>query len=163
MTAISADHRLLLRADTPFIDIALRDSRQGFLDLPALQFAFAIDAYCVDDLQPVSLSVSVADTRRTLRPSDMDFAKAIEVSLDIPANQLAPVAIRDFCLRTDVGDINVGQAEPAGDAQLTLPATLTAQASLRCANDLIEQTVYVAKSLDITLVCQTDSASTSLR
>ena len=163
ISALSADHRLLVQSDTPAIGVALRDSRQNLLDLPALQFAFTIDAYCVDDLQPVSLLLSVADTRKTVRPNETDFAKAIELTLDIPATQLAPVAIRDFCIQTDATDADAGRRDSPGNVQMTLPATLTAQASLRCANDSIEQTVYVSKPLDIMLVCQQESSSQSVR
>jgi hypothetical protein len=144
---------LLLEADTPTINIESRHASQNFLQLPALQYGFTIAAFCVDDFIPVSLLLSVADTRKTLRAAEIDFSNAIEISLSVPASQLAPIAVRGFCLKVNAAENDtLADGQPQGK-QLTLPATLSAQASLRCASDTNEQTIYVSKPLDVTVVC----------
>lgn len=146
-----ADNRLTMDADTPEVNIKSRGINRNFLRLPKLQYEFHFDAACVANLAPVSLQLSVADTRKTLDESEIATDKTTEISLSIPANQIAPVAIEGFCERDEAEDEIDGARSKQ---QITIPAALSAQASLRCASDLDEQMIYVSRPLDVTLICE---------
>jgi hypothetical protein len=158
-----ADHSLLLTADTPSVNLAPRSSRPSFFRLPGLRYAFTIDASCVDDFKPVSLFLSIADTRKTLHGAEIESENGITMSLDIPAGQIAPVAIRDFCIQAENEELTAGQDIETRNAPLTLPAALSAQASLRCASETAEHTVYVSRSLDVMLICELAPATIAYR
>jgi len=157
------DQRLLLEVDTPIVNIEERGATQNFVRLPALEYAFRISAVCTGESKPASLLLSVADTRRSLQADEIDADGATAISLNIPAGQLAPVVVRNFCVQTEIeSDDNAANNVPQ-EEQLTLPATLSVQASLRCASETTEQTVYMSKPLDITLICEQIPASLSQR
>lgn len=159
---VCADNALLMTADTPVVNIERRSQGQNFIQLPALQYGFTLNSVCVDGLKPVSIQLSVADTRKTLRGSDIkgdEIGTAeIELTLRITQEQLAPVAIRGFCVLPD-GDL----AERDARNEITIPAVLSAQASLRCASETAEQIVYVSSALDVTLSCSEPAEEVATR
>ena len=146
-TTVRADSTLALAADTPSVSVGERSSGRNFLELPEVEFSFRIDAQCAADLQPFSLLVSVADTRKTFDANAIVAGDANEFSLLIPASQIAPVTINDFCAAE-------AAAERRDDARVNIPAALSAQASLRCSSESGEQTVYASTPLDVELVCE---------
>ena len=150
----AADNRLRLDADTPKINIEKGSTKRNFLRLPTVTFAFRIDAACIETLQPVSLLLSVADTRKSLRSDEINGNTKTEVALKIPASQIAPVAIQGFCEDNSPRENQDGRRQPQQNLQeITITAALSAQASLRCANETDEQTVYTSVPLDVILVC----------
>lgn len=159
---VCADNKLLMTADTPVVNIERRSQEQNFLRLPALQYGFTLKSACVDGLKPVSIQLSVADTRKTLRGSDFQGDENgdtdIELTLSIPQEQIAPVAIKGFCVLPDE-DLAVHDARN----EITIPAALSAQASLRCASESDEQIVYVSSALDVTLNCSEPAAEVATR
>jgi hypothetical protein len=156
-----AETSLTMQADTPEVSIESRSSGRNALHLPALQYAFTFEASCGDDLQPVSLQLSVADTRKTLRTEQIVADSLTMTSLSIPANQIAPVVINNFCQRVDaqVSDVQT-QSEPS---RISIPAALSAQASLRCASETDEHTVYVSSPLNVMLACDIPAESSQAR
>lgn len=153
-----ADTSLKMQADVPEVRIESRGAGRDFVRLPALSFAFTFHASCSEDLLPVSLQLSVADTRKTLRGNEITANNATLTALNIPANQIAPVVIRDFCGRPDADDID-GQSRDELSRIIIIPAALSAQASLRCASESDAQTVYVSGPLDIALACEAAAES----
>ena len=151
-TIAHADNSLTMQANTPEVNIELRSAKRNFLRLPALQFAFVIDAVCVKNLTPVSLQLSVADTRKTLQGDEIEAGAATTISLNIPANQIAPVVIQGFCERPDSQESDGQQRNE--QTRITIPAALSAQASLRCSSEADTQTVYVSRPLDVILACK---------
>jgi hypothetical protein len=149
-------------ADTPMVSIDPRRSNRNFLRLPTLQIVFRINARCIDDRKPVSIQLSVADTRKTLHADKIEVNATTEISLSIPANQIAPVAIREFC-KLPESPQDVGNRHRQLNDRITIPAALSAQASLRCASESGEQTIYVSTPLDVTLICKLEAESISLR
>ena len=148
-TQCLAENSLLLAADTPSATVDQSSSRRNFLRLPELDYVFRVDAHCDESLEPQSLLVSVADTRKSFDANVLADGEAIEFSLKIPASQIAPVAINDFCTADD-------ERHEYSDDRIAIPAALSAQASLRCASESAEQTVYASTPLDVEIVCRSE-------
>lgn len=133
---------LKVDADAPVVEINARTAGRNFMRLPSLNYRFDLATKCPIDLEPKSISLSVADTRKSLAEADFTGNQAISVPMTIPASQIGPVAVDGFC----VAD--------AGDETLRIPAVLSVQASLLCANDEKSQMIYASTSLDVTLSCK---------
>ena len=114
--------------------------------LPSLEFEFSIHASCGPDQLAASVSISVADTRRTLAGEQLRGDGPIAAAIRLPAWQLSPVAVGDFC--------NATSADAGGDRVL-IRDVATAHLSLRCTGETGESITYASKSLDVTLVCET--------
>ncbi|MDJ0813790.1 MAG: hypothetical protein QNJ23_08675 [Woeseiaceae bacterium] len=112
--------------------------------LPALEYEFGIHADCGTDAEATSVSISVADTRATLAGDQLRPEDPIAAVIRLPARQLAPVAIDDFCREAP---------DDAGENQLLVSDAATAQISLRCADATGESITYASRSLDVTLEC----------
>ncbi|MFT5501787.1 MAG: hypothetical protein ACI88G_001926 [Woeseiaceae bacterium] len=148
----AADNRLQLDADTPKVNIETHSAEGNFLRLPGIRFAFRIDAACAETLQPVSLLLSVADTRKSLRADEISGNATTELALNIPASQIAPVAIQGFCEESGAEENPSGRPQQDPEEK-TITAALSVQASLRCASETDEQTLYTSMPLDVILVC----------
>ena len=109
--------------------------------LPALDFEFGIQASCGPGLAVKSVSISIADTRKTLAGADIPEDAIINTLVSLPARQLAPIAVDGFCPETAAG------------SSLLLHDAVTAHVSLRCAGDGGDSITYSSQSLDVTLVC----------
>lgn len=146
--AADAD-RLAVRADPAPAAIPAQANGRRLLQLPDLEFRLRITTRCTAGRRAESLSISIADTRKTLSGDSLPPATEIETSMRIEARQLAPLALRSFCVA-------------GGDSGRTLlvPAALTAQASLRCADDDTESIVYASESLDVSIRCEPEPEST---
>lgn len=141
-TAYGED-RLSVYADTATATVEANGSSRNFLRLPELEYAIKIELQCDNGSAPVSLLVSVADTKKTIGADELQSGEKVEFGFTVPADQIAPIAIDGFC-KTD----NLHTNE-----QILIPAALSAQASLRCAGETIEQTTYASTPLDVELLC----------
>lgn len=124
-----------------------------------LEFRFQLRYACRAPLAPRSLMLTVADTRQPVAQNALAGSSA-RVAVTLPAEQIAPVVVNDFC-----------GADAAADAPLTLAAALAAQVSLRCGSPEagpgqdraddgdepavpdVEEIVYRSVPLDVVLVC----------
>ncbi|MDJ0906081.1 MAG: hypothetical protein QNI96_08695 [Woeseiaceae bacterium] len=113
--------------------------------LPALEFEFGIEARCGPEQAVRSISISVADTRKTLESDDIPEVSIVSTAVTLPARQLAPVAVDGFCPESQV----------AGSS-LLLRDAVTAQVSLRCTGEDGDSITYASQPLDVTLVCEID-------
>lgn len=118
------------------------------MQLPDLEYQFRIDAVCRRGLSPASLSLAIADTRRNFNAEQIAAGALDEVRLLVPAAQIAPVVIQDFCVAEGGAGETASAASP-----LTVPAALSAQASLLCLGDADQSMKYASANLDILLVC----------
>ena len=134
--------RLLIDAEPAVAVISMHEGGRKLVHLPELEFMLKVTPRCASGATPESLSITVADTRRTLAGDALQAGDSIDVPLRISANQLAPFALQEFC--TD--------PESAGDS-LLLTSALTAQASLRCVRKEEQSIVYTAEALDIRADC----------
>ena len=84
----------------------------------------------------------------------------VEVSINVPAAQIAPVAVEGFCTTGDDGEQQGTVAR-----SLTIPSVLSAQAALTCADDESTEITYASASLDVLLRCvpEDEPATGSIR
>jgi hypothetical protein len=148
-TPVPAETVLKFSADTPTANVTPRSRERAPLELPDLEYQFSIDAVCSDDLSPAFLSLAVADTRRTFNAEQIVAGALDDVRLLVPARQIAPVVIANFCVAE--GDADQGTTSASS---LTVHAALSAQASLLCIGDTDRSMKYASTSLDVMLVCE---------
>jgi len=146
---------LQVAADTPAITVSTRSGRRNFMRLPALEFAFVIETSCRADLVPQAVSLSIADTRVTVSADELSSGLPLEISLRIPAAQIAPIAVNRFCTIDDAAD------DARKNKPVRISSVLSAQASLLCAGETSSEMIYVAESLDVMLRCEIDEPAKS--
>jgi len=143
------DSSLTIVANTPVASISPRQANRKFVRLPALEYAFEIRARCPQDYKPTSLLLSVADTRKSLDAADFSSGPPVEITLRIPAAQIGPIAIENFCHVADENDAS----DDITMEELTISAALSAHASLRCESEFDQDVIYVSQPLDVSLTC----------
>ena len=142
---------LSVAAYAPAVPLEPRNSGRNFVRLPTLEYTFEIQTHCSESRSPESLSLNVADTRKSLGAEQIISDGPTEISLRIPASQIAPLVIEDFCVLELAGNGDTINELPA---RITIPAALSAQASLLCADDEDKAMTYVSRTLDVSLVCE---------
>lgn len=145
--------RLLVHAEPAVASIGLQPGGRRLIRLPELEFALHISAYCGAGRTPESISVSIADSTRTisgedLRGEDMPDSVSLDTSVRIAARQIAPLPIQGFCI-----------AENEAPQSLLVTTALTAQFSLRCVKDDERTIVFRARTLDVVLNCETGATT----
>ena len=138
-------------ANAPVVPVAPRTPGRNFVRLPTLEYTFEIYTQCADSRSPESLSINIADTRKSLQARQIAGDRPTEISLKVPATQIAPLVVEDFCILPDQED---GESMTELQTQITILAALPAQASLLCGGDEDKAMTYVSKTLDVSLVCQ---------
>ena len=156
--SVEAEDSLSIRADAPVVPLSLRAPGRHSLRLPALEYRFAIQVQCAANRSPESLSLSVADTRKSFAADEIVANGLTEFSLRIPARQIAPLVIEGFCVAPDNGNLEKIGASREFPDRITIPAALSAQASLLCSSDGHGEMTYVSRPLDVALVCERTSA-----
>lgn len=147
-----------LEAEAARADASVRPMVAGSknLQLPSLDFRINVEARCPDGKVAESLSISVADSRITLRRDEIADTNNHTVDLTIPASQVAPLSVENFCL-----------AEDGGSQELLVEDAFSAHLSLRCSSEDGESIVYATRPLPVTLVCdrqaQGESEASTLR
>ena len=142
---------LLVTADAPLVPLLPRNPGRNFVRLPTLEYKFEIRAHCSDSRSPALLSLNVADTRKSLAAGRIIADGPTKISLRIPASQIAPLVVEDFCI-TQIEE-NGGQMNEA-PTKITISAALSVQASLLCEGDEGKVMTYVSQTLDVSLVCE---------
>jgi hypothetical protein len=153
--SVQVEDSLSIGADAPVVPLSPRAPGRHTLRLPALEFRFAIQVRCAADRSPESLSLSVADTRKSFAADEIVANGSTEFKLRIPAGQIAPLVIEGFCVARDDGS---HERNSDSRDRLTIPAALSAQASLLCASDGERAMTYVSRPLDVALVCEAATA-----
>jgi len=139
-----------ISADIPTVTVAPRRVGHVTIRLPSLSYALTMNAYCDENWQPASISINVADIRKSFDAGQLQAAAVLESELQIPSNQIAPLRVERFC----IDDKQEGsQPDSADDNKITIPAVLSAHASLRCTTESEQSISYVTKPLDVTLEC----------
>lgn len=136
-----ADGRIVVAAQETSAIVEPREASLKLVNLPALEFALRAAIRCKGDM--VSLTLSVADTFKTLGADDLAGKRAAEATLTVPARQLALAASSQFCISGD---------EPSSD-ELLVPGLATAHASLHCARDGATSVHYASAPLQVRLIC----------
>lgn len=139
--------RLRISAEPAVAVLTVQQSGRNLVNLPELEFALSLSPHCAESGQRESLSITIADTRTTLNGEALQAATTIDVSIRVSASQLAPFALREFC----VDPVSAGES-------ILLTSALTAQASLRCARGEKRSIVFAAEPLDIRVDCVASAA-----
>lgn len=134
--------RLRMYTEPAVAVLTMQQGGRNLVRLPDIEFRLGISMYCADGGQPESLSVTIADTQTTLRAEELQTNGTVDVSMRVPAKQMAPLALQGFCI------------DPASEGESVLIASvLAAQVSLRCARADTESIVFAAEALDIRVDC----------
>ena len=113
--------------------------------LACLEFALRAAIQCKG--APVSVTLSIADTFRTISGDDLDGQRAAEATLSVPPRQLALAASSRFCIADDAESTN----------ELLVTGFTTAHASLRCQSDDRTSAHFASAPLKVRLVCEREA------
>ena len=135
---------LSVAADTPTVTVSTRPARRNFMELPALQYHFRIEAACSAGQSADTFSLSIADTRVSL-PKDRLAERSNEITVTIPAGQIPPVRIEGFCIAES--------DELPEEESVRISSVLSAQSSLICVGDAGDDITYTSTPLDVLVNC----------
>lgn len=134
--------RLQISAEPAVAVLSAQQGGRNLVQLPELEFALSLSPHCAESGRRESLSITIADTRTTLRGDELQAATTLDVTMRVSPSQLAPFALREFC----VDPVSEGES-------ILLRSALTVQASLRCARVEKQSIVFAVEPLDIRLDC----------
>ena len=149
-------HSLAISPSTPRVDVSPRNPGRNYVRLPTLEFTFEIAANCSVLFSPQSVSLNIADSRETISIDESAGSAAdVQLSLNVPAKQLAPLVIENFCVAplTDDNQDGAGKHDFSNDGNMIVRSVFSAQAALLCVHEDKQEMVYQSSPLDITLVC----------
>lgn len=150
--ALSADNLLSVEAKESTARLEPRDAKQRLVALPALEVAVLTTLECPAGAKAESLTVSVSDTHQYFDAELLTDVVSLEAALKVPANQLAPIVIPEFCISGD----------STNNKGLGLPGIATAQVSLRCRGEGDSMSVHFSSApVPVRLYCQPDGDSES--
>jgi hypothetical protein len=155
-------HSLAISPSTPRIDISPRNPGRTYVRLPTLEFTFEIIANCSALFSPKSVSLNIADSRETISIDESAGSVAdVQLALNVPAKQLAPLIVENFCVAPVSDDTQDGarQHDTSNDGNMIVRSVLSVQAALLCVNEDRQEMVYQSSPLDITLVCNAEEDS----
>jgi hypothetical protein len=137
--------RLSIDAQAALVVVKPLPEGRRLIRLPALEFAMTIEPQCATNMQAESISISIADTRKTLGAADIDGQSNVATSITIPRQQVAPLAIDGFC--------QAGE-NSSTESDLQVMDAFTAHISLRCTGEDTQTIVYVSQPLALSLRCE---------
>jgi hypothetical protein len=138
---VQADGDIVVAARETRAVVAPRNPRLRLVNLPALEFALRAAIRCKGE--PVSVTLSVSDTFRTLTGDDLKNERAAETILAVPARQLALAASSRFCIADD----------PESADELLVRGFATVHASVRCRADDSTSAHFTSAPLQVRLTC----------
>ena len=134
-----AEDTIVIAAQEIEATVAPRHARARTISLPPLTFEVRAAIRCEGD--PVSVTLSVADTFVTRGRDELDGQRATEASLTVPPRQLTMASSRRFC------------TEDESEDELFAPGFATAHASLHCENEAGLSVLYASAPLNVRLSC----------
>jgi len=143
-TAVStamADSLIVVAAQEAEAVVAPRSAHARAVNLPPLTFRLRAAIRCAGD--PVSVTLSVADTFITRDRDELDGQRAAEAELTVPARQLTMASDRRFCVANDIET----------EDELFAPGFATAHASLTCEDETGASVHYASAPLNVKLSC----------
>jgi hypothetical protein len=153
-------HSLTISPSTPRVDISPRNPGRSYVRLPTLEFTFEIAANCSALFSPQSVSLNIADSRESISIDESAGRMAdVQLALSVPAKQLAPLVVENFCVAPVTVSNQDGATENdySSDGNIIVRSVLSAQAALLCVNEDKQEIVYQSSPLDITLVCNLEN------
>lgn len=141
LNTASADGLLTVHANEASAQIEARE--QGQITLPSLDLSLIAAFACPADAEAESVTISVADTHKRYGPEDLADTTALEVSVNVPAGQIAPIASAEFC----------HEGGPVDESELLVPGVATAHVSLRCRSESGSWIDFASVALPLRLHC----------
>jgi hypothetical protein len=138
--------RLIVRAQAAIIEIDPIPAGRRLVSLPVLEFILKLEPRCVAPASAESISISVADTRKSEQISDFAADTSVEITLKIPSRQAGLLAVDTFCMH--------GESQESGPQTLLIRDAFTAQLALRCTDKATQSIIYAVQPLDISLRCK---------
>lgn len=136
-----AGNDVVVAAPVTSIAVEPRVARLRLISLPVLEFALRAVYRCTGE--PVALTLSIADTARSIDRDELRDRRAAEVTLQVPASQVAMADSGKFCISGD----------PESADELHVDGFTTAAASLRCNDDGIVTVHYSSVPLNVRMTC----------
>ena len=143
-----ADGAIVVAAQETRAAVTPRSARLKLVNLPRLEFALRAAIQCKGE--PVSVTLSVADTHRTIDGKALDSEQTAETTLRVPSRQLALAASSRFCIADD----------PESSDELLVSGFATAHASLRCKADEETSAHFASTPLQVRLSCEREPVET---
>lgn len=120
--------------------------------MPALEIATTIRGHCGDGGQPVSLSLSSADSVQFIGLDTSNDDGTWQTVFHLPANQVPPLVARGFC---------PADADSLQKSELRKKAFVSLRVSFRCSNGETERLTTRTALVDIDLVCAAGNGAIS--
>lgn len=140
--------RLSVFAEPAVAVLGLQEAGKDLVLLPDIEFRLSLSPDCANGGRPESLSIAIADTRKTLDSEELQASETVDLVMRVSAAQLAPLALAGFCV------------DPGSEGESVLIASaLSAQASLRCSREEDQSIVFTAAPLDIRIDCFPSAAA----
>jgi hypothetical protein len=139
--------RLRVHAEPAVAVLAVQQAGRNLVRLPDIGVRIGITPHCANNGQPESLSITIADTQRTLGAAELQATETVDVDMLVPASQIAPLALQGFCIDT-----------AAEGESVLIASALAVQASLRCSRGDVQSMVFAAEPLDIRVDCVRSAA-----
>lgn len=145
---------LSVSVDVPSITLPSTTAGRNFIRLPTVDYTLSINSRCGKSLSPSSLAISVADTRIRISGSEIETEEPTVVQLRIPANQIPPLALDDFCVAAN-NTVEPSVSTNSDNRQQLISAAMSAQISLLCVDkdDSEQSMTYASQPLNVTIVC----------
>lgn len=139
-----ADSEIVVAALESTAEVTPGHARLRLIDLPPLTIHLRAAIHCKGE--PISATLSVADTVSTQDREQLAGQRATEASLIVPAPQLAMAANSRFCVE------GVHDTED----ELLIPGFATAHASLQCEHETGVTVHYASAPISLRLTCARD-------
>jgi hypothetical protein len=136
--------RLSVHATPAIVQVKPLAEGRKLIRLPTLEFRFTIQAVCAINTEAKSISISIADTRKTISGDDIATVSDMPIVFSVPARQVSPVAVDGFCPLADDRDRL---------AELLVRSAVTVHLSLRCSGEKGQAITYASHALDVMLQC----------
>lgn len=143
-----AEGNIVVAAQETAVTVPPRAARLKLVNLPAIEFALRAAIRCKGE--PLSVTLSVADTFTTIGREALVDKRAAEARIEVPPGQLALAAHRSFCIDDDATTAD----------ELLLPGFATVHASLRCMSDNGESLHFASAPLQLRLSCAREPEAT---
>ncbi len=142
-----ADSSVVVAAQETRVSVAPRSARLRLVNLPAIEFGLRAAIRCSGI--PISLTLSISDTFKSISAEGREGERAIETTLKVPPRQLALAASRQFCISDDDDSVN----------ELLVPGFVTAHASLRCEKEGVSTMHFASAPLQLRIACDRPPAN----
>ncbi len=147
VSPVIADSEIVVAAQETGAEVTPRHAQERLIKLPSFTFQLRAAIHCKGE--PVSVTLSVADTFLTQDRDQLAGQRAAEASLTVPARQLAMAASNRFCVE-DNHDT---------EDELFIPGFATVHASLQCETETGVTVHYANAPLSVRLSCARDPSA----